>query len=470
MGSTGGAGNGVITAPRLAFDVTFLLRRHFMRPTGIDRVQLEIVSELVEADEQTAQFVQFVQFDEQQGLFEVVSPSTVRARAVAMRGSADASPAGDAKHGPTTGRSSAGAVARVVRAFRRLSPSPSVTRHARLAAGHARRSAQELVRAAREVLAAVSKRRRPSTAACASAQWTEATTLVSLGMDFARYAPYLAERRTERGFRVCLVVYDLIPIVRPQYATIEFETFILKILDLSDEILVISEATRRDLEAFAAQHERSLPSVRLLPLGSALRDLVPSCPPALAGHADVSSSEGFVLFVSTLTLRKNHHLLFDVWETLLQGQGRAGTPRLVIAGQRGSLSTEVQSRLDRTPEFVDVVFHVEEATDAEIAWLYANCTFTVYPSLYEGWGLPVSESHDFAKVCLASDRASLPEAAEGLAELLDPFDRSIWKERIMHYWTSEPARHALEAEIASRHVRVSARQTTDTILDLSGVR
>jgi glycosyltransferase involved in cell wall biosynthesis len=338
-----------------------------------------------------------------------------------------------------------------------------------MAAGHARRAIQELVRAARALKSTAALKRRGETAACASASWSRATTFASLGMDFSRYGDYLAERRAATSARVCLIVYDVIPIVQPQFATIDFEPFILKILDLADHVLVISDVTRSDLESFAALRQRSLPLTTKLPLGSALIDMAESKPSVLLGPPGLGSGD-FVLYVSTLTLRKNHHLLFDVWEELIREHGPDGAPRLVIAGQRGPLSTESQSRLDRTPEFKGVVFHVEEATDGEIAWLYRNCRFTVYPSLYEGWGLPVSESHDFGKVCLASNRTSLPEAAEGLAELLDPIDRTAWRERIWAVWNDDEARREHEGTIVQHHRRVTARHTTDALLSVAGLQ
>ena len=46
--------------------------------------------------------------------------------------------------------------------------------------------------------------------------------------------------------------------------------------------------------------------------------------------------------------------------------------------------------------------------DAELAWLYANAAFTVFPSLMEGWGLPVGESLWFGKPCVASSGSAVP--------------------------------------------------------------
>jgi len=442
---------------RLVFDATFLLRRYFVRPTGIGRVQLEIVAELL----QESGHVDFVDYDEIHGVFRTAPTSTVAQRVRAMRGeSTSANTDPTRRNGSLVRGTSQRLVASLFRS------SPATGRHMTMAAGHARRAAQELVRAIKALRVTTTVGRRDTASRCASTTWSNATTFASLGMDFGRYGDYLAERREATAAQVCLVVYDVIPIVQPQFATISSEPFILEVLDLADHVLVISDVTRRDLEAVAARNQRSLPSTTKLPLGSALVELKATKPAVLAGEHDVDSG-GFVLYVSTLTLRKNHHLLFDVWEELIRKHGPGNAPRLVVAGQRGPLSTESQSRLDKTPGFKGVVLHVEEATDAEIAWLYSNCRFTVYPSLYEGWGLPVSESHDFGKVCLASDRTSLPEAAEGLAELLDPIDRAAWQERIWAVWNDHSARREHEKAIAQQHRRVTARHTTDALLSVA---
>jgi glycosyltransferase involved in cell wall biosynthesis len=69
-------------------------------------------------------------------------------------------------------------------------------------------------------------------------------------------------------------------------------------------------------------------------------------------------------------------------------------------------------------------------SDAELRWLYQNCRFTVYPSHYEGWGLPVAESLAHGKFCLASSASSLPEIAPGLLDLEDPIDLPAWVGRL----------------------------------------
>src|SRR5262249_5576839 len=142
---------------------------------------------------------------------------------------------------------------------------------------------------------------------------------------------------------------------------------------------------------------------------------------------------------------------------------------LVVAGQRGWLSDETLARLLLTPELRDAVRFVEGPTDAELAWLYRNCAFTVYPARYEGWGLPVSESLDFGKLCLSSDTSSLPEAGHGLTDLLDPVDRAAWHDRIVHYWDAPDVVAARERAIAADHVRVTAGDTALAVLAMAGL-
>ena len=141
------------------------------------------------------------------------------------------------------------------------------------------------------------------------------------------------------------------------------------------------------------------------------------------------------------------------------------TPRLVVAGQRGWLSAETVARLTCTPSLRGVVSFVEGPTDGELAWLYRNCAFTVYPALYEGWGLPVSESLDFGKMCITSNRSSLPEAGEGLTDLLDPFDRMEWKRRILHYWNDREALAGREEAIRRSHRHISSEDTAKAVIE-----
>ena len=83
------------------------------------------------------------------------------------------------------------------------------------------------------------------------------------------------------------------------------------------------------------------------------------------------------------------------------------------------------------PAIAGTVTMLHRTSDAELAWLYAHAAFTLYPSWYEGWGLPLSESLAYGKTFIASDTSSLPEAGQGLGIHLDPYDLVSWGREVL---------------------------------------
>jgi glycosyltransferase involved in cell wall biosynthesis len=128
----------------------------------------------------------------------------------------------------------------------------------------------------------------------------------------------------------------------------------------------------------------------------------------------------YVLFVSTIEARKNHLLLFRVWRRLAREMPPDKVPTLVFAGRVGWLVEDLMTQIDNTNRLDGKLIIIEDATDSELAALYQGCLFTVFPSFYEGWGLPVTESLAFGKPCLIADRTSLPEAGGEFARRFDP--------------------------------------------------
>jgi glycosyltransferase involved in cell wall biosynthesis len=128
----------------------------------------------------------------------------------------------------------------------------------------------------------------------------------------------------------------------------------------------------------------------------------------------------YALFVSTIEVRKNHVLMFRAWRRLLEELHSDVVPTLVFAGRVGWLVEDLMRQIANADHLDGKLVVVEDPNDAELAALYQGCQFTVFPSLYEGWGLPVTESLAFGKPCLIADRTSLPEAGGALARRFDP--------------------------------------------------
>jgi glycosyltransferase involved in cell wall biosynthesis len=119
-------------------------------------------------------------------------------------------------------------------------------------------------------------------------------------------------------------------------------------------------------------------------------------------------------------MRKNHDLLFRVWRKLLEELPADQVPTLVFAGREGWLVHDLMEQIKATNFLNGKLVHLEDPTDADLKALYEGCLFTLFPSFYEGWGLPVTESLAFGKPCIASNRSSIPEAGGKLARYIDP--------------------------------------------------
>jgi glycosyltransferase involved in cell wall biosynthesis len=180
------------------------------------------------------------------------------------------------------------------------------------------------------------------------------------------------------------------------------------------------------------------------------------CPATLVPRAArLPPPGGYALFVSTIEARKNHLLLFRIWQRLLEELPAERVPILVFAGRVGWLVGDLMRQIANTGHLNGKLMVLENTADAEIAALYQGCLFTLYPSFHEGWGLPVTESLAFGKPCLIADRTSLPEAGGGLVRafdpdnlhdahaairqvILDPDDLARWEERVRREFRPTP--------------------------------
>lgn len=218
-------------------------------------------------------------------------------------------------------------------------------------------------------------------------------------------------------------VYDLLPVLFPEWWTPAQQRRYRAWFEWSGRhaslLLCCSESTRRDATDFFASARIDVGPIETLLLGDEL-------PRALAARREEAepfdAERPFVLYVSTLEVRKNHRMLFQVWRRLIEKHGAERIPDLVFVGRRGWLIDDFVTELERSHFLDGKIVWKDHVDDAELARLYAICLFTVYPSFYEGWGLPVAEGMAFGRWCIASGTSSLPEVGGDLAAYCDPFD------------------------------------------------
>lgn len=153
----------------------------------------------------------------------------------------------------------------------------------------------------------------------------------------------------------------------------------------------------------------------------------------------------FWLSVGTLEPRKNQRQLVDAYMSYLKQNG----PKLplIIAGGKGWLMEHFQQELKALQLDTQVIL-TGYVTDDELIWLYRNCYAHLYPSHFEGFGLPVLEGMQFSAATLTSNTSSLPEVAGNAAVLLPPDNPEAWAQAMLHlaYHPAEKIQWSLAAQ------------------------
>ena len=129
----------------------------------------------------------------------------------------------------------------------------------------------------------------------------------------------------------------------------------------------------------------------------------------------------FWLSVATLEPRKNHKRLLRAYAALKQK--RPDPLPLVLCGGKGWLMDEFESELASLGLTEDVILTGYLENDA-LQWLYQNCFAFVYPSYFEGFGLPVLEAMSLGAPVIASKATSIPEIVGSAGLLIDPYDEA----------------------------------------------
>ena len=232
----------------------------------------------------------------------------------------------------------------------------------------------------------------------------------------------LLKKKAIAGFQHVSLIYDMIPtnaphLSPPALSESMFTNVTHRQLLSSDMILTISNYSKKEIVEYCTKSLIPAPPVEVFYLGSDLPD-------SAKLHAEPSNGstghDAFILTVGSVEARKNQAFLYYVWRKMLQNLGPAKTPKLVVAGKLGYLAEVFHSMAMRDPLTKNHILFRTDPTDHELNWLYSNCLFTVYPSMYEGWGLPVEESFVYGKLCVTTTASSLPEVGGEFADYVEP--------------------------------------------------
>lgn len=238
----------------------------------------------------------------------------------------------------------------------------------------------------------------------------------------------LAERKSKDGFDVAVLIHDAIPIIKPEFfgpgLQEVYAEFMFEALAMASVVFSISKSTTRDIESFCEEMNITLPRIVLVREGDGFKKNIHPVKPGLL------STSTYILAVGSFEARKNYTLLYQVAKQA-QLEGRK-LPQIVIVGRHGFLAYDLTYLLQADTSNPGVT-HLSNVSDAELSWLYENALFTVYPSVYEGWGLPIAESLFYGKFCISSNTSSMPEIGGDLLDYVSPYDTVGWLNSIAAY-------------------------------------
>lgn len=171
----------------------------------------------------------------------------------------------------------------------------------------------------------------------------------------------------------------------------------------------------------------------------------------------------FWLSVCTLEPRKNLRRLLRAFSEYLKHT--ANLYPLVLAGGKGWMEGEIESFIKQLG-LSDHVLLLGYVSDKELCWLYKNCFAFAYPSLYEGFGLPVLEAMGFGAAVITSNTTSLPEVGGEAVHYVDPLNVSDMAKAFLMFDAKKDYREGLRQKAVFQAMGFSWRKTAQKVLHI----
>lgn len=253
------------------------------------------------------------------------------------------------------------------------------------------------------------------------------------------------------------------PDLTPAKTVARFPGYLIELLAF-DGIAAVSDDSRAALtDYWRWLGIKNPPPVRAIPLGVDL-------PRGTPNHdRETNPTDAVVLSVGSIEGRKNHGALLDACEQLWTRGARFSLHLIGLAHpQTGAAAL---ARIRTLQAAGRPLRYDGPASDAAVDAAYAACTFTVYPSLIEGFGLPVIESLAHGKPCVCSARGALGESARGggcvMLESVDAASLATAIGRLL----AQPAEiEALAAQARTRHFNTWSHYAHDLVAWLQELR
>ncbi len=214
-------------------------------------------------------------------------------------------------------------------------------------------------------------------------------------------------------------IYDLTFIKYPHYVDSVVKTYterVKRCLQWTDLVLTISESSKKDIVEYLKVDPEK---IYVTPLASRYHSnyLCADKILELEKQVNYNFSQPYLLFVSTIEPRKNITAIISAFNYLKQKHKIEH--KLILIGKKGWNYEPIFTAIKNSPWEHDI-HHLDYLSDELVALFYSKADVFVYPSHYEGFGLPVLEAMTLGTAVVSSQTSSIPEVAGDAALLINP--------------------------------------------------
>lgn len=244
-----------------------------------------------------------------------------------------------------------------------------------------------------------------------------------------------------------LTIYDLIPVIRPDFVRKHVSAGLRNTLNQIDEssdwVVCISEFTKQE---FCEYTGMSPERVFVAPLAAASHFRPRTDPQVIAAarsRCGVPQGEYFLSLAAPQPRKNLAHLIRSFFRLL--DEARLSDTYLVLAGskEQGWIHDEIFAAAESSPKHRSRIIFTGYVGDEDLAALYSGAVAFVFPSLYEGFGLPPLEAMACGTPVITSNTSSLPEVVGEAGLMVDPLDEEALCQAMLDVLTDESLRRAL---------------------------
>ncbi len=268
-----------------------------------------------------------------------------------------------------------------------------------------------------------------------------------------------SQKRGKKVLTVHDVSFFLFPEYHPLKRRLTFKALFPRSLEQADQIITDSDSTKRDLvEHFHVPADK----ITTVHLG-----VDPTFAPASeAQAAPIMAKHGvrfgaYLLYIGTVEPRKNLPRLIQAYH-LFRANGSQSLP-LVLVGANGWLNQDLFREIDKS-RWKDHIKILGYVAKTDLPALYSGAAAFVYPSIYEGFGLPPLEAMACGAPVITADNSSLPEVVGDAALLVDAYDVEAIANAMLQVASDSTMRESLKQRGLARAQYFSWRRTAEQTL------